>query len=182
MSILSRTSWLAVGCALVVGCLPITSFAAETKSNWFHLVHWNILKKMYQVNSCLMAHEKATLNDLKNDKVFMDLVTETFTPDSYVGIVDQNGVFHLHPDKSLLGKQVSNVGNKDVVNLVQTAIRKDTCTRGFYIWIDNQEKYLVASPMVGKTADGYKLYYIYTMYTRSMPEYYLRTLKESVQE
>jgi len=151
----------------------------ESKGS-FNLVHWNVMKQMYRLGQYVYYHHE-TLKALQKDPTFISIVNKPFTPDSYAAVFDQNTITRLHPDKSIIGKRMSTIDH-DVLILMNKAIKQDTCVRGFYFWIDKQEKYMVACPIIGKTKDGYKLYYAYTMYTRSIPDYYIKTLKNSVME
>ena len=168
--------------ALLVNVLVGSALAADTtgKKGAFNLVHWNILKKVYQINSYMYTHHQS-LARISSDHKFLSLLNETFTPDSYAAIFDQGTVTRIHPNKSIVGKKMSTV-NQEVLAVMQKAIQRDTCVRSFYIWIDKEEKYMVVCPLIGETSDGYKLFYAYTMYTRSIPDYYMKTLKESVLE
>lgn len=148
-------------------------------NNDFSLVHWNILENMYKINSFVNEH-KLTENELKTNPVFVKMLEATFTPDSYTALTNQNTVILMHPNKSLLGKKLSDVKYASpALRIINNSIKTNSCARGFYMWIDNEEKYMVVCPIIGKTKDGKKLYYSYTMYSRSMPAHYLKTLKEA---
>ena len=167
-------------CGLIASLFITISVAATPNNNQgsFNLVHWNVIKQMYRLGQYVYYHHE-TLKELQLDPKFLSIIDITFTPDSYAAVFDQNAITRIHPDNSIIGKKMSVI-DKDVSSLMEKSIKRDTCVRGFYIWIDKQEKYMVACPIIGKTKDGYKLYYGYTMYTRSIPDYYIKTLKNSV--
>jgi len=72
---------------------------------------------------------------------------------------------------------------KDTIKIMQAAIKTNSCKRGFYtLWLDKQEKYMVACPVSVLTKDGNKLLYVYTIYTRHMPDYELKALKSNAQD
>lgn len=144
----------------------------------FNLVHWNVLKNMYKINGYLALHPMSVA-EFKANKGFNAILQKTFTPDSYVVVLDQNTRYIVFPDPNLIGKTLISLHNASTLAIVKKSIDTESCTRGFYTWIDNQEKYMVVCPLIGKTTDGNKLFYVYAMYTRSMPDYYLKTLKNS---
>ena len=163
-------------CSIILSLTAVV--AAQNDKQSFRLVHWNVLKTMYEANSFIYNNESSIAKQISNT-TFKTIVTKTSTPDSYTSIFDQNTTFYIHPNHTLLGIKLTSLKETDALNLVKKAINKNQCVRGFYTWIDDQEKYMVICPLIGKTKDGHKLYYAYTMYTRSMPEYYLKTLKNS---
>lgn len=167
-------------------CFVYSNFAfAQTNQvgkGSFNLVHWNVLKNMYEINGYLDDHHNETVKQLKSDASFLNPVMETFTPDSYTAVLDSNTEYYIHPNKDLIGKRLVNLNAPTALAIVNKAIKGETCSRGFYTWIDKQEKYMVVCPLIGHTKDNHKLYYAYTMYIRSMPSYYIETLKNSVQE
>lgn len=152
--------------------------ANSVNSESFNLVHWNVLKNMYRING-YFSQNPMSVEELKTNKNFNTILQKTFTPDSYVVLLDQNTRYIVFPDPHLIGKTLISLNNPSTLAIVKKSIDTDSCTRGFYTWIDNKEKYMVVCPLIGKTKDGYKLYYVYAMYTRSMPDYYLKTLKSS---
>ena len=169
-------------CGFVFALITLTAVAQSNEKGSFQLVQWNVLKAMYKINSFVNEHKK-TAQGYVADPVFKSLVVATFMPDAYNSVVDQNTTFYIHPRHELLGTKLSELKNgAEALRIVQDSITNDRCFRGFYMWIDNQEKYMVVCPLVGKTTDGYKLYVIYTVYTRSMPDYYLKSLKNAVME
>lgn len=157
--------------------VTIAKDATDDPKGTFNLVHWNILKQMYQLNGYVYVHRQS-LSQTITDPKFLALVSRTFTPDSYAAVFDQNAIALIHPNAEVVGKNMSTV-NLDGLRIFKKAMQHDTCVRGFYYWIDKQEKYMVICPIIGQTSDGYKLFYAYTMYTRSMPDYYIETLKNS---
>ena len=169
-------------CMVANTVLAIESDAAknnDTKS--FSLVHWNILRNIYKINGIILENAKnpKTTAELITDPNFAALITKTFTPDSYTALLDQNTTALIHPNPLVIHKKISDQKSTSATQIIIDAIKKDDCTRGFYTWIDKQEKYMVACPIIGMTKNGDKLYYVYTMYTRSMPSYYIQTLKNS---
>lgn len=167
---------------LIMCILMLSAGAENDKENSFNLVHWNLLKNMYKLNEYVNANNLTT-KELIASPAFVKILTATFTPDSYGALVDKNIIPRIHPDQSLIGKKLTEVPHSAAAaKIIKAAIKSDTCKRGFYIWIDKEEKYMVVCPIIGVTKDGNKLFYAYTMYTRSMPDYYLKTLKNSVQE
>jgi|GEM_PF-5766975 len=177
-----KKCFLLFSCSVLFILLTTFSFAADSSFNskdQFNLVHWNILKNTYKMNGYLYEHQ-LTEDELKADANFVKIFKVTFTPDSYPAILNENAITLIHPDPSLLGKKLSTIKDtKDALRIIKKAINKDTCTRGFYIWTDKEEKYMVVCPLIGKTKDGHKIFYVYTMYSRSMPDYYIKTLKSS---
>ena len=167
-------------CCCAFFCFAAVSSFAQNDKGSFQLVHWNILKVMYDANSFIHAN-KMTAQQLVDDPVFKKITTDVYTPDSYTVILDQSTTYYAFPQNKLVGKKLSTLKDgEQALRIIQKAIDGNQCARGFYVWIDQQEKYLVACPLVGTTTDGHKLYYAYTMHTRSMPEYYVKTLKNSV--
>jgi hypothetical protein len=166
---------------IVIISFTISAFAknSEVASNEsFNLVHWNVLKNMYQING-FFSKNPMSVQELKTNKQFNTILQKTFTPDSYVVLLDQNTRYIVFPDPHMIGKTLISLKNPSTLAIVKKSIDTDSCTRGFYTWIDNKEKYMVVCPLIGKTTDGFKLFYVYAMYTRSMPDYYLKTLKSS---
>ena len=169
---------------LVFSLFTIISFAdvvEKDKDKYTHLVHWNVLKNLYKINEYVYDNREP-LNDLVVDKNFTAIVNKTFTEGSSICVLDQDTIFRIHPAKELIGKKMSDLNTPDAIRIVNTAIENDTCARGFYKWTDKKEKYMMICPIAGTTKDGYKLYYLYMMYTSNMPGYYLKTLKKTAMD
>lgn len=172
----------AIFCSMIL--LLFTSFSfADTKANdgaGYYAVDWSLLLSLYKIDNYLSEH-KMTITELSSDSDFVKMISATFTPDSNTALIDQNAKYIMHPDKSLIGKRMAEIsGAGQALTIANEAIKDDTCSKGFYMWIDNTEKFMVVCPLVGKTKDGSKLYYFYTMHVRSMPQGYVKALKKSL--
>lgn len=139
---------------------------------------------MHKINEYVFNHKNLTTQQLIADPEFVKITTATFTNDSYTAIVDKDVLVYIHKDKALIGKKMGDMPEASVtIQTINNAIKSNDCKRGFYtFWKDKQEKYMVVCPLAVPTKNGEKLYYVYTMYTRSMPSYYLKSLKDANKE
>lgn len=173
---------------VILTCFSFVLLALMSNSyaenNSYHLVNWNVLKNMHKINEYVFNHKDLTTKQLIADPGFVKIATATFTNDSYTAIFDKDTKAYIHKDPLLIGKKFSDIPGANVsLQVIKDAIKSNDCKRGFYtFWKDKQEKYMVVCPLAVPTKDGEKLYYVYTMYTRSIPDYYLKTLKNADKE
>ena len=158
--------------------------SSYAKNNSYHLIHWNTLKNMHEINEYAFNHKDFTTKQLIADPEFIKIATATFTNDSYTAIFNKDTKAYIHKDPTLVDKKFSDISKANVsIQIIKDAIKSNDCKRGFYtFWKDGQEKYMVVCPLAVPTKDGEKLYYVYTIYTRSMPDYYIKTLKNAIKE
>ena len=151
------------------------------ENNSYRLVNWNILKNMHKINEYVFKHKDLTTKQLIADPAFVKIATAVFTDDSYTAIFDKNTKAYIHKDPALVGKKFSDISNATVsIQIIKDAIKSNDCKHGFYtFWKDQKEKYMVVCPLSILTKDGEKLYYVYTMYAQSIPDFYLKTLKNA---
>lgn len=169
---------VSVICFLTLGIFSTVSFA-ENAMESFEKMHLEVLKQMYHINNYLYTHHQ-NAKDLAASPDFEELVLASFTPDSYNALVDENTTYYLHPNKSIIGKKLTDLKDTNAALIVLKSIKDDSCTSGFYTWIDGQKKYMIVCPLSGTTKDGHKFYYFYTVYQRSIPDSYVKVLKKSV--
>lgn len=149
-----------------------------TKNNQYGLLHWNTMKIMHDLEGYIMDNPM-TLDEMKNNEKIKEIVGKKIVPDSYAALMDQNFNFivpPLFPQPPL--KNLNDLPGQEVVkSYIKKSINENEFVRGFYTWVDKELKYIIVCPLNTKTKEGIKLFYSYTVYVRSMPEYYYKTLK-----
>ena len=84
----------------------ITTSLSSAKNTNDYLVDWNVLKNMQKINDYVYNHPMTT-KQLVADPEFIKIVTNTPTADSYACLFDKDLIAYIHPNKSLLGKNLT---------------------------------------------------------------------------